>query len=121
MRILIALLLMIPFADTAQPLPRNYGVIDSSQHSMAFAQLHEKYDRIVAYTTEGYWQSNVIHYALIAERQGVYYKGTIMCEQKDDETWPDPVLIIKTTDTKKQKQFLISLARQTFGLSTQIR
>ncbi|QXV66192.1 hypothetical protein INP83_03620 [Mucilaginibacter sp. 21P] len=109
MRILIALLLMIPFADTAQPLPCNYGVIDSSQHSMAFAQLHEKYDRIVAYTTEGYWQSNVIYYALIAEKQGVYYKGTMICKRKVDKSWLAPVLKMKPANTKKAKVIIDKL------------
>jgi hypothetical protein len=87
---LLIILLLLPLFSRAQKPPVNYGLPDSTSYSIAYKILHDKYDYAIAYTTEGYWESDRIHYDVIAFKNGTYFKGSVFSKRHKAYNWPMP-------------------------------
>ena len=104
------LILLLPLFTMAQKPAINYGLIDSNDHSFAFKSLHNSYDSIIAYTTEGYWQSNKINYTVIALKKGTYFKGFLHLERTKDNIWSEPVVKLKKANSTETKAIIEQLS-----------
>lgn len=93
----------------AQKMQTNYGVVDSTHHSLAYKILHDKYDNVIAYTTEGYWQSNRISYVFIGVKGKMYSKGSIHLKRDKDHTWSKPVVKQKKVNSDKGAYIFMEL------------
>nr|WP_157536090.1 hypothetical protein [Mucilaginibacter sp. L294] len=91
----------------AQKPAINYGKVDSIDHSFVYKTLHNKYDEIIAYTTEGYWQSDKINYLLLASKNGEYFKGVLYLKRTKGNKWSEPV--VKLKKAKKGKAIIEQL------------
>ena len=96
----------MPFFTAAQKPAINYGLVDSIDHSFAYKTLHNSYDEIVAYTTEGYWQSNRINYNLIVSKNGAYFKGSLHLERTKGGKWSKPLVKLKKVSTIQTKAII---------------
>lgn len=93
---MVALLLLGPSFCYAQKMQVNYGLADSQRTpSIAVRALQENFDYVVAFTHEGYWESNQIYYAIIAVKKGVYSKGIIRLKRDNKGKWSVPSVKIK--------------------------
>jgi hypothetical protein len=84
----------------AQKSPINYGIKDSSGYSVAYKMLHNTFNETVAYTTEGYWQSDHIAYIFIGFKDNSYFKGAISLK-RNKGTWTVPVIRYKKVNPGK--------------------
>lgn len=101
--------LLFPLFATAQKPNVNYGIIDSTDHSFAFKTLHNLYDEVIAYTVEGYWRSDRINYAIVASKNGEYFKGSLYLKRTPNNTWTKPAYKFKKVNPLKVKALLANL------------
>lgn len=73
----------------------NYGLAQQdSVPSIAVKLLQHQYGYSVAYTTEGYWQSDHLSYIFLAFKSGIYYMGAINAHRTGKQ-WSMPIIQVK--------------------------
>ena len=96
----VIVLLAFWHSSSAQKLTTDYGS-QTSGYTMAYNLLHDKFDTVIAYTTEGYWQSNNMDYYILANNDGEYFKGRITAKRKKDKSWTSPLVSFKKVNRMK--------------------
>ena len=70
-------MILLSYRLYAQEVPNNFNTVDSTKYSLLYKTLHHKYDEIIGYTTENYWQSDHCDYVFLGVKNGNYFKGTV--------------------------------------------
>ena len=91
----------------AQKMAVNYGLAEEQNiPSIAADMLQGKYDYAIAYTTEGYWESNQVHYLVLAMKDGIYYEGTIGTKRTKDGKWPAARMKMNRANLTRSKRII---------------
>jgi len=116
--LMLVFFFVMPFLAIAQKPEINYTGLDSQRHSLAYRLFSDKFDTVIAYTTEGYWQSDNSHYYILAVKGGFYYKGTVNSKRVSTGNWSKPYFKLKKVEPKKARGLIEYLNKSNlWGLS----
>ena len=96
-------------------MPINYGLAENLKvKSIAVKVLQNKYEYSIAYTHEGYWESNRIDYLVLSYKSGSYYKETIHLDRSKNGKWSAAETSSDEIDAEKAKNFVTYLDSSEF-------
>jgi hypothetical protein len=116
---MISGMMCLAFGLKAQVIPfKSKAAEREKAESFVYQNIHDQYDLVLAYTQFGYWNSNIKSYALLAFKNGNWYKGSLYSKRNKHNQWSKPKLKFKKAETSKVLEIIDHLnAADLWGMS----